>query len=449
MYKHNSDNQSLFMNQVKEDNLQRRRNSDIIFNNNDTSGNNNYIYTHPSQQLQQQQEHPQQQQNVLVNDANAIMSSFGSSQTPLASGTSHSNFKQTPRKEQDVFCELISLATKNNTNRHNMGSWQSHVNTNTIQYVPSYFTDNLGEASSSTQTQQQHQIPQPDNLKYYNSSLASANLAKAAAIKALAGPSDLTKKTSITNHTESDHALNGNERIYQLIIAQQPSRARMCGFGDKDRRPITPPPIVQLIVSTKYGQVVNPETFDISFLVVMCDSWQQSESEDGDESSSNHSNYLSQVISFPTTTMDEEGVETNSAIKMRNLVGSSVSSATKLYDLNGNLGIYFVFQDVSLRTEGRFRLKFSLVDVGSPYSHSVNTTSNSCVLKTIYTEPFTVYTAKKFPGVVQSTPLSKCFARQGIKIPIRKEKLSSTNNKKLANRDLETKLSDEDDYDDE
>lgn len=97
----------------------------------------------------------------------------------------------------------------------------------------------------------------------------------------------------------------------------------------------------------------------------MCDSWQQSELEEGDESSSNHTNHLSQVISFPATAMDEEGVETNSAIKMRNLVGSSVSSATKLYDLNGHLGIYFVFQDVSLRTEGRFRLKFSLVDVGS------------------------------------------------------------------------------------
>jgi hypothetical protein len=33
----------------------------------------------------------------------------------------------------------------------------------------------------------------------------------------------------------------------------------MCGFGDKDRRPITPPPIIQLVVTTKYGQIINPE----------------------------------------------------------------------------------------------------------------------------------------------------------------------------------------------
>jgi hypothetical protein len=32
-----------------------------------------------------------------------------------------------------------------------------------------------------------------------------------------------------------------------------------------------------------------------------------------------------------------------------------------------------------------------------------------------------VYSAKKFPGVIESTPLSKCFAGQGIKIPIRKD----------------------------
>jgi hypothetical protein len=32
-----------------------------------------------------------------------------------------------------------------------------------------------------------------------------------------------------------------------------------------------------------------------------------------------------------------------------------------------------------------------------------------------------VYSAKRFPGVVESTALSKCFATQGIKIPIRKD----------------------------
>lgn len=66
----------------------------------------------------------------------------------------------------------------------------------------------------------------------------------------------------------------------------------------------------------------------------------------------------------------------------------------------------------------------------------------SPVIETVATKPFKSYTPKHFPGVVRKfqkkkkntdlkpnlilyvepTPLSECFARQGIKIPVRKEK---------------------------
>jgi len=42
-------------------------------------------------------------------------------------------------------------------------------------------------------------------------------------------------------------------------------------------------------------------------------------------------------------------------------------------------------------------------------------------LATVFSKPFKVWSAKKFPGVIESTDLSKCFAAQGIKIPIRKD----------------------------
>lgn len=51
---------------------------------------------------------------------------------------------------------------------------------------------------------------------------------------------------------------------------------------------------------------------------------------------------------------------------MRNLAGATVASAEKLYDLDGNLGIFFIFQDISLRTEGVFKLEFSLMDIEKP-----------------------------------------------------------------------------------
>ena len=41
------------------------------------------------------------------------------------------------------------------------------------------------------------------------------------------------------------------------------------------------------------------------------------------------------------------------------------------------------------------------------------------VLASVFSDVFQVFSAKKFPGVIESSPLSKCFALQGIKIPIR------------------------------
>jgi hypothetical protein len=73
---------------------------------------------------------------------------------------------------------------------------------------------------------------------------------------------------------------------------------------------------------------------------------------------------------------------------------------------------FFVFPDLSVRTEGSYRLKLTLFEV-------VGHTVQQCA--SIYTKPFYVFTAKKFPGMEESTPLSCALADQGIKIRIRKE----------------------------
>ncbi|KAG0168494.1 hypothetical protein DFQ29_010132, partial [Apophysomyces sp. BC1021] len=73
-------------------------------------------------------------------------------------------------------------------------------------------------------------------------------------------PSMQWNDSSTINHS---HAFDGwnamihDERQYELVVVQQPLRARMCGFGDKDRRPISPPPILQLFVKQK-EQLLNP-----------------------------------------------------------------------------------------------------------------------------------------------------------------------------------------------
>lgn len=78
------------------------------------------------------------------------------------------------------------------------------------------------------------------------------------------------------------------------------------------------------------------------------------------------------------------------------------------------------------------RLRFSFVNVGVPgpapnngtgknLSSTTVNTGRAPVLASCFSDAFTVYSAKRFPGVVESTGLSKCFATQGIKIPIRKD----------------------------
>ena len=62
----------------------------------------------------------------------------------------------------------------------------------------------------------------------------------------------------------------------------------------------------------------------------------------------------------------------------------------------------------------------NFVNVGSPTGASLNEGS-APVLASCFSDVFQVFSAKKFPGVIESTGLSKCFATQGIKIPIRKD----------------------------
>lgn len=69
---------------------------------------------------------------------------------------------------------------------------------------------------------------------------------------------------------------NGKYR-FELRVDQQPQRARMCGFGDKDRRPITPPPCVRLIITDlRTGEPVPHDQVDGTFFVLQVDLWDDS-----------------------------------------------------------------------------------------------------------------------------------------------------------------------------
>ncbi|OIW34479.1 hypothetical protein CONLIGDRAFT_675456 [Coniochaeta ligniaria NRRL 30616] len=323
-----------------------------------------------------------------------------------------------------------------------------------------------------------------------------------------------------------------NGRRYALDVVQQPQRARMCGFGDKDRRPITPPPCVRLIITdVSTGKEVDCNEIEHTMYVLNVDLWSEDAtkevnlvrhttatpsissttqasfgsiesvtpayahilpsnrpeyppqvsypptvnpysvpqgyaapqymSPDGYSPAGNYfpngyrqdmqqlpphmaSPLASQSVAYrpPQQIYDPIGMAQRLSMSApqpqgmftRNLIGSLAASAFRLTDPADRIGIWFILQDLSVRTEGHFRLRFSFVNVGLPTMASngqqVNAGSmvnqgKAPVLASCFSDVFSVYSAKKFPGVCDSTALSKCFASQGIKIPIRKEGAST------------------------
>ncbi|ORZ09893.1 velvet factor-domain-containing protein [Absidia repens] len=182
-------------------------------------------------------------------------------------------------------------------------------------------------------------------------------------------------------------------RTYELVVCQQPLHARMCGFGEKDRRPIDPPPIVQLIVRQKSQEPVDVQTLQIPFFVLHVTLWSADRTE-------------------------ERNIISNPPKCTRVLMGSLVSSPSLLKNPEGEQGLYFAFPDLSIRTEGRYTLRFSLMKL---VSADFQTDAKSKIIAQVFSDAFTVYSAKKFPGMTESTDLSKAFAKQGLKIPIRND----------------------------
>ncbi|KAM3086548.1 Velvet complex subunit 2 [Clarireedia jacksonii] len=384
-------------------------------------------------------------------------------------------------------------------------------------------------------------------------------------------PEHLASSEGLSSLTSAPHSSDlpiprsnvEGDRRYELLVVQQPRRARMCGFGDKDRRPITPPPCVRLVITDVVtGKEIDVNEIEHGMYVLNVDLWsadgkqevnlvrhsqtspsisstvpvsyaqvengqvyapivpgsqqqreptspsygasqyqggaynpypgppqvnayspqhggqqppygnnQYQSNYQGQPSNGGNGNYpppsgyhqassppppqgyynqSSQGVSSHTnlsaynrafaSTPHDLGINrlpvsstSPTGMYTRNLIGSLSASAFRLTDPDDRIGIWFVLQDLSVRTEGDFRLRFSFVNVGLPTmptpQQNSGSQNQSClvntgkapVLASCFSEVFKVYSAKRFPGVVESTPLSKCFATQGIKIPIRKD----------------------------
>ncbi|KAI1180406.1 hypothetical protein F4777DRAFT_315058 [Nemania sp. FL0916] len=179
---------------------------------------------------------------------------------------------------------------------------------------------------------------------------------------------------------------------YRITIRQQPVAARSCGYGERDRRVIDPPPIVQMSIEDPTASAEEIKSrLDKPYYIMHCTIWND---EGNKDMSSMPEDYRTQ----------------------RRLMGTVVSSPFAGEDEHGDYGCFFCFPDLSCRTPGHFRLQFSFM-VLDPMSKPGDKTP---VVNLAMSDVFTVYNAKDFPGMKASTALTKRLKEQGCLISIKK-----------------------------
>lgn len=180
---------------------------------------------------------------------------------------------------------------------------------------------------------------------------------------------------------------------YSITVRQQPFAARSCGFGERDRRVIDPPPIVQLHVKMPGASDEEiKQKLRHPYSVVHCSIWNE------------------------TGTVDYSAMPEDYR-QQRRLMGTLVASPFVGVDENGEEGCFFCFPDLSCRTPGAFRLRFVLVvlDPATARPGSMNQ-----IMSVAMSDVFTVFNAKDFPGMQASTALTKKLKEQGCLISIKK-----------------------------
>lgn len=226
------------------------------------------------------------------------------------------------------------------------------------------------------------------------------------------------------------HRKEPTQRRYHLHVRQQPTAARACGAAVRDRRPVDPPPIVQVLLSD-----FDPESSDD------CDILQDLRFTVGcllfpiSDSSSRPQSPKPEKYSHPERSRESDGVSrANDTDIIPLLFGNAFVSPFHVdedpdpnsapthpssHDTNpGSSNVsklhqpatFFIFADLSIRSAGLYRLKFRLMNWGS-----VEDTGQSMpILAEAWSDSFRVYPAKDFPGMRDSSILANGLKELGF-----------------------------------
>ncbi|KAJ2415115.1 hypothetical protein GGI10_001917 [Coemansia sp. RSA 2530] len=121
---------------------------------------------------------------------------------------------------------------------------------------------------------------------------------------------------------------------------------------------------------------------------------------------------------------DQQSANSNETTLRAPLAGSTVSSLHRVKGLDNEQMSIFYFPDLKVWVAGQFYLHFQLFYL--PKKDTPHSLPTECVASVVSNE-FTVFPVKEFPGVYESTPLSKHLKAQGLFISIRnKDRLKAS-----------------------
>ncbi|PLB54807.1 hypothetical protein P170DRAFT_25099 [Aspergillus steynii IBT 23096] len=244
---------------------------------------------------------------------------------------------------------------------------------------------------------------------------------------------------------------------YHLHIRQQPLAARACGAGDRDRRPVDPPPIIQMLLtdfdphSDTDSDILQDPRFAVGCLLVPV-----SGSADLDAEPGVRENRLAQrdggggggqttpllsgkafVSPFyvgadpdpdtaPAHPSSIESLYTTAASSASTTSTTTTTRTTPTDPRHRHThhqhhrppphpsfqppATFYIFSDLSVRTAGLYQLQFRLMNWGA-----VEDTGQSMgILAEAWSDPFRVFPAKDFPGMRDSSALTRGLKELGF-----------------------------------
>ncbi|POW12563.1 hypothetical protein PSTT_04250 [Puccinia striiformis] len=255
----------------------------------------------------------------------------------------------------------------------------------------------------------------------------------------------------------------------------QPVRARMCGFGDKDRRLLTPPVIAELLVydsrtgtpiSTEFTSGTHVVHMNSTLLCIRCFAIrvydQLSSAYDnqvpvpgpsgqtvpipgsaGQTSAISSINHLcgpsSGAIppSYPRPALDSPAKPNGEIAYTRNLIGALAQSASRLQGMDGQPGIFFIFHDLSGFFVSGLRLLSSEIIITSPINPPTFGINVQRAIPSVFREKIISMSQPPLhlsnisachwhshsPGMLGPTALTKHFSGQRVRIPTRRRKV--------------------------